>query len=130
MQKKFLFLGALCAMTGVGMGAFGAHGLKHILSPEVMAVYQTGVTYQMWHSLGLILIVLIQQQTVMSKQLNLAAWLMFVGILIFSGSLYLLAILDQKWLGAITPIGGVCFIAAWLLIAVFAAKNPTSSSGN
>ncbi|MCX7108437.1 MAG: DUF423 domain-containing protein [Methylococcales bacterium] len=123
MQSGFLFLGALSALIGVGMGAFGAHGLKAILSPEMLAVYQTGVTYQIWHALGLIAIALIRQQVPESKLLIWAGWLMFVGILIFSGSLYLLAILDLKWLGIFTPIGGVSFMMAWVLIAIFASKK-------
>lgn len=125
MQSLFLLLGALSALTGVGLGAFGAHGLKAILSPELLAVYQTGVTYQMWHALGLIVIALLHQQAAGSSLLRWAGWLMFLGILLFSGSLYLLALLNQKWLGMITPIGGVSFLTAWSLIAVFAAKKTT-----
>lgn len=127
MRSVFLFLGAFCALTGVGMGAFGAHGLKAILSPERLAVYQTGVTYQMWHALGLIAVALLRQQVAESRLLRWAGGLMFAGIVLFSGSLYLLVLLDQKWLGMITPIGGVSFLIAWLLIALFAArKNPNS----
>jgi uncharacterized membrane protein YgdD (TMEM256/DUF423 family) len=123
MKSGFLFLGALSALIGVGMGAFGAHGLKAILSPEMMAVYQTGVTYQMWHALSLIGVALIRQQVPESKLLAWAGWLMFTGILLFSGSLYLLVLLDLKWLGMITPVGGVGFISAWLLIAIFATQK-------
>jgi uncharacterized membrane protein YgdD (TMEM256/DUF423 family) len=127
MKSVFLFLGAISALVGVAMGAFGAHGLKSILSPELLAVYQTGVTYQMWHALGLIGIALIRQQVPESRLLSWAGWLMFIGILLFSGSLYSLALLDLKWLGMITPLGGVGFITAWLLIAIFAAKKPHHS---
>jgi uncharacterized membrane protein YgdD (TMEM256/DUF423 family) len=123
MQSVFLFFGALSALIGVGMGAFGAHGLKNILSPELLAVYQTGVTYQMWHALGLIGIALMRQQFSESKLLIWSGWLMLFGILLFSGSLYLLAILNLKWLGMLTPIGGVSFIVAWVLIAIFASKK-------
>ncbi len=123
MQSVFLFLGALSALIGVGMGAFGAHGLKNILSPELLAVYQTGVNYQMWHALGLIGIALMRQQFSESKLLIWSGWLMLFGILLFSGSLYLLAILNLKWLGMLTPIGGVSFIVAWVLIAIFASKK-------
>ena len=123
MQSGFLFLGAFSALIGVGMGAFGAHGLKAVLSPEMLTVYQTGVTYQMWHALGLIGIALMRQQAPESKLLIWAGSLMFIGILIFSGSLYLLAILDLKWLGMFTPIGGVSFMMAWVLIAIFASKK-------
>ena len=127
MKSVFLFLGAISALVGVAMGAFGAHGLKAILSPELLAVYQTGVTYQMWHALGLIGIALLRQQVPESRLLSWAGWLMFIGILLFSGSLYSLALLDLKWLGMITPLGGVGFITAWLLIAIFAAKKPHHS---
>jgi uncharacterized membrane protein YgdD (TMEM256/DUF423 family) len=123
MKSGFLFLGAISALTGVGMGAFGAHGLKAILSPEMLTVYQTGVTYQMWHALGLIGIALMRQQFAEDNLLNWAGSLMFIGILLFSGSLYLLALLDLKWLGMITPLGGVSFITAWVLVAIFAAKK-------
>ena len=123
MKSVFLFLGALSALIGVGMGAFGAHGLKATLSPEILAVYQTGVSYQMWHALGLIGIALMRLQVPESKLLSWAGSLMFIGILLFSGSLYLLAILNLTWLGMITPIGGVSFLIAWLLIAIFALKK-------
>jgi uncharacterized membrane protein YgdD (TMEM256/DUF423 family) len=123
MKSGFLFLGAISALIGVGMGAFGAHGLKATLSPEMLTVYQTGVTYQMWHALGLIGIALMRQHVPDSKLLSWAGWLMFIGIFLFSGSLYLLVLLDQKWLGSITPLGGISFISAWLLIAIFAAKK-------
>lgn len=127
MKPNFLLLASLSALTGVGMGAFGAHGLKTVISPEMLAVYQTGVTYQMWHALGLIGVALIHRQASNSKLLHWAGWLMFAGILLFSGSLYALALLNHTWLGMITPIGGVCFLTAWLLIAVFALPNTRSS---
>jgi uncharacterized membrane protein YgdD (TMEM256/DUF423 family) len=124
MNPVFLLLGALNALIGVGMGAFGAHGLKAVISPELLVVYQTGVTYQMYHALGLTGIALIRDDT---KLLHWAGWLMFAGIVLFSGSLYTLAILNLNWLGMITPFGGVCFLTAWLLIALFAAKIIRSS---
>lgn len=130
MKSTFLMLGALSALLGVGMGAFGAHGLRTIISPEMLSVYQTGVTYQMWHALGLIAIALIGRQAPDSKLLHWAGWLMFAGILLFSGSLYALAILNHTRLGMITPFGGVCFLIAWLLIALFAAPNIRSSDLN
>ncbi len=130
MKSIFLSLGALSALIGVGMGAFGAHGLKTIISPEMLTVYQTGVTYQMYHALGLIGVALIHRQAPGSKLLHWAGWLMFAGILLFSGSLYALALLNHTWLGIITPFGGVCFLAAWLLIALFAAPSIRSSDHN
>ncbi len=127
MKSIFLLLASLSAMTGVGLGAFGAHGLKNVLSPELLTVYQTGVTYQMWHALGLMGISLIHQQSPESKLIYWAGWLMFMGIILFSGSLYLLVILNLKWIGIITPIGGVSFIMAWVLIAIFATKKQHNS---
>ncbi len=130
MKSIFLSLGALSAFIGVGMGAFGAHGLKTVISPEMLTVYQTGATYQMYHALGLIGVALIRRQAPDSKLLHWAGWLMFAGILLFSGSLYALALLNHTWLGMITPFGGVCFLTAWLLIALFAAPNIRSSDHN
>ena len=124
-MQTTLLLGALSALTGVAFGAFGAHGLKAIISPEMLAVYQTGVTYQMWHALGLILLALLQQTDANAKLLNWASRLMFIGILLFSGSLYALAILNIKALGMITPVGGVCFLIAWLLLAMYALNKKT-----
>lgn len=126
MKSIFLFLGALSALIGVGMGAFGAHGLKAILAPEMMVVYQTGVTYQMWHSLALIGIAIIRHQNTSSKLLTWAGWLMFSGIILFSGSLYLLALTQSSALGRITPIGGVSFLTAWLLISIYSTQKQQS----
>jgi uncharacterized membrane protein YgdD (TMEM256/DUF423 family) len=120
MYSIFLFLSAVCGLTGVATGAFGAHGLKAILTPEMLAVYRTGVDYQMWHALGLGIIAIFRQQNPESALLKWAGWLMFIGIVLFSGSLYLLAILNIKWLGMITPLGGVSFILAWVLVTLFA----------
>ncbi|EIC29000.1 MULTISPECIES: DUF423 domain-containing protein [Methylomicrobium] len=127
MQSSFLFFGALGALVGVGMGAFGAHGLKNMISPEMLTVYQTGVSYQMWHALGLIGIALIRRNEPESKLLNWAGWLMLTGIVLFSGSLYLLAIMGLKELGMVTPFGGVSFLLAWLLLAVYATKKAPAS---
>ncbi|MGZ8162741.1 MAG: DUF423 domain-containing protein [Methylobacter sp.] len=129
MHSVFLFLGALNAFIGVGMGAFGAHSLKVLLSPEMLTVYQTGVTYHMWHALGLVSIGYIRQQSTDSSLLRWAGWLMFAGIILFSGSLYLLSILNIRWLGAITPFGGLAFLTAWLLLTLFAARNNLTLPG-
>lgn len=126
MQSVFMFLGTLSAMVAVGFGAFGAHGLKNILSTEQLAIYHTGIDYQFWHALGLILIALIQQQSP-SRLLDWAGRLMFIGIVLFSGSLYCLALLGNKWIGAITPAGGVCFLIAWGLLAVYAGRKKHNS---
>ncbi len=130
MKSVFLFLGAISALLAVAFGAFGAHGLKNILSPELMVTYQTAVNYQMWHALGLIGISIIHQQNPESKLLAWSGRLMFLGILVFSGSLYLLALLNIKELGMITPIGGVSFMIAWALLAIFSTKKPQKSRYN
>lgn len=123
MSANFLLFGAIAAFIGVGMGAFGAHGLKSVLSPEMLNVYKTAVDYQMWHALGLLLIALLQSQTHDAKLLCYSGWLMLAGIILFSGSLYLLSILNIKQLGIITPFGGMAFLSAWLLLAIHAGSN-------
>ena len=127
MRPNFLLLAAICAFTGVALGAFGAHGLKAIVTPEYLAVYKTGVTYQLWHALGLALIAILHTGSPGSRLLFWAGCLMFSGILIFSGSLYLLVLLNLKWLGIITPFGGLAFLSAWLLLCIFAyqQRQPT-----
>ena len=104
MPSVFLFLGTTFAFLGVIFGAFGAHALKTMITPELLAVYQTGVTYQMWHAFGLIAIALIQQHAPQSMLLRWAGSLMFLGIILFSGSLYLLAVFDLPALGRLTPV--------------------------
>jgi uncharacterized membrane protein YgdD (TMEM256/DUF423 family) len=125
MPSVFLFLGTTFALLGVVFGAFGAHLLKTMITPELLAVYQTGVTYQMWHAFGLIVIALMQQYDSESLLLKWAGSLMFLGIVLFSGSLYLLAVLDVPELGKITPIGGVSFLISWSLLVIFSGKKQT-----
>lgn len=125
MPSVFLFLGTTFAFLGVVFGAFGAHALKTMMTPELLVVYQTGVTYQMWHAFGLIAIALMQQYDSQSLLLKWAGALMFLGIVLFSGSLYLLAILDLPALGKITPIGGVSFLISWSLLVIFSGKKQT-----
>ncbi len=119
MHSLFLLLASLSAFVGVAMGAFGAHSLKTVLSPEMLAVYKTAVTYQMWHALGLGIVALLQKSASDVKLLNWAGWLMFAGIILFSGSLYLLTLTHMKWLSLITPFGGMAFLLAWGVLAVF-----------
>ncbi len=110
---KIWYIGAgLFGFLSVAFGAFGAHALSKTLSPEMMTTFETGVKYQMYHSLALLALALIQQQT----QIDLLAysgWAFILGILIFSGSLYILSITGMKWLGVITPIGGIWFLFGW-----------------
>ena len=120
MMKLFIILGALCTMMSVGTGAFGAHGLEGKLSDKYMAVWEKAVNYQMYHGLGLIIIGVISGTT--SINVNWAGWLLFLGVVFFSGSLYILALTQIRILGAITPIGGVLFIAGWLMLIISTFK--------
>jgi len=122
MHPLFLLFSTLSGFLAVAFGAFGAHGLKAILTPEMLAIYKTAVTYQMWHALALGLIALLINKQA-SRLLHYAGWLMFAGILLFSGSLYALSLSGLKWLGMITPLGGVCFLAAWLLLIIFSFQT-------
>ena len=120
MSKLFIIIGAINAMLVVILGAFGAHGLKAKLSFEMMAVYQTGVQYHFYHAIGLILIGVIAFHLPASAFLKWSGWIMLVGIILFSGSLYILALNKTLWLGVITPIGGIAFIVSWLLLVIAA----------
>lgn len=118
MLKIFATLGALSALLAVILGAFGTHGLKLHLNQDMLAVYHTGIDYHMWHALGLILVGALGAHLPGNALLTWAGGLMFAGILLFSGSLYLLSITGIRWLGAITPFGGTAFIMAWALVAI------------
>jgi len=116
--KLFVLLGALAAAIGVALGAFGAHALKSRLSADMLAVWQTAVQYHLWHALGLVAIGLLAQHLPASVPVRIAGWLMLAGIVLFSGSLYVLAVSGLRSLGALTPFGGACFIFAWLALAL------------
>ncbi len=118
MSKFLICSGALGAGLSVILGAFAAHALKSRMPPETLAVFQTGVQYQFYHSLGLILVGIVVQLTRSSALLTSAGWLMLTGILLFSGSLYLLSFTGMRSLAWITPVGVTAFIVAWLLLAV------------
>jgi uncharacterized membrane protein YgdD (TMEM256/DUF423 family) len=124
-SNGLLFAGSIAAMLGVAIGAFGAHGLRNIVSPEHLATFETAVRYQMYHSFGLIVAGLACRvgSSDSSRKFKVVGWLFGVGILLFSGSLYLLVLLNLPWLGAITPLGGVAFIAAWALFAMTFRKR-------
>ena len=100
------------------LGAFGAHGLKLWMSPDLFTVYQTAVQYQFYHALGLLGVGLLSHQFPTQTLIKWAGWFMFAGIVIFSGSLYTLSLTSTRWLGAITPIGGAAFIVSWILLIV------------
>ncbi|BCG58430.1 DUF423 domain-containing protein [Paenibacillus sp. URB8-2] len=118
MQRTFMTWGALLAMLAVAVGAFGAHILRASLDERALAVYETGVQYHMMHALGLLIVGLAAGQWGESGRLRWSGGLLLAGIVLFSGSLYALSISGIKVLGAITPLGGVCFIAGWLLFAL------------
>lgn len=119
----FMILGAANAALAVVLGAFGAHSLKTHLAVDMLAVYQTGVLYHMFHALGLLAAGLTLTQLSDSALLKWCGWLMLAGIVIFSGSLYILSTSGWKWLGAVTPLGGLSFIVAWVLFAVAVVKS-------
>lgn len=114
-DRQLTILAALNMIAAVGAGAFGAHGLKRMLAPDLLAIWQTGVLYHLVHALGLFVVALLGARFG-SALLATAGGLMFAGIVLFSGSLYLLALTGTRWLGAVTPLGGVAFLAAWALV--------------
>jgi uncharacterized membrane protein YgdD (TMEM256/DUF423 family) len=121
--RTFLILGAANAALAVLLGAFGAHSLKTHLATEMMAVYQTGLQYHLFHALGLLAVGFALKQIGDSAWLRWSGWLMLAGIFIFSGSLYLLSITGLRWSSAVTPLGGIAFITAWVLFAVAVVKS-------
>lgn len=116
-MRTFFVLGTIFAFLGVALGAFGAHALKERLSPEMLAIFEVGVRYQMFHALGLLAVAWAAVQWPGSGA-NIAGWLFVAGIVIFSGSLYVLSVSGVRWLGAITPLGGLAFLAGWLCLAL------------
>ena len=122
MRKGLLILASLSGLLAVGLGAFGAHGLKKVASPELVDIFNLGVQYQFYHTFALIAVAL-AGCWIKSKALNWAAYFFIAGIFFFSGSLYAYALLGAKWTGPITPIGGFCFMIGWLLIAIAAVRN-------
>lgn len=121
-NRNTLVAGAIFMALAVLFGAFGAHALKNNLSPEMLAVYKTGVEYQFYHALGLLLVGVIGFQ-IKSKFINWAGILLVAGIILFSGSLYALSLTGIKALGAITPIGGLSFVAGWVCLTAGIIKR-------
>lgn len=116
MDRTFLALAAISAFIGVAAGAFGAHGLKSRLTADMLTIFETGVRYHMYHALALIAVAWAYSRWP-SSLVSTSGWLFVVGTIVFSGSLYILSISGMRWLGAITPIGGVAFLAGWLCLA-------------
>jgi len=123
MSKLIIILAGINGFLAVSIGAFAAHTLRDRLSPELLNTFQTGVQYHMYHALGLFGIGLLMLNFPSSTLLRISAYLMMAGIVLFSGSLYLLSITGTRWLGAITPLGGLCFLTAWMLIVWFATRQ-------
>jgi uncharacterized membrane protein YgdD (TMEM256/DUF423 family) len=122
MDRTFLALGAISAAISVAAGAFGAHALKARLAPELLAVFETGARYQMYHALGLGLAAWVASRAP-GAAAAWAGWLFVLGTVLFSGTLYALALTGVRALGAVTPLGGVAFIAGWVVLAVAALRG-------
>ncbi|WP_028401815.1 DUF423 domain-containing protein [Ectobacillus panaciterrae] len=122
-MKIFFLLGCIMAFLAVALGAFGAHGLEGKISERMLQNWKTGVTYQMFHVAGLFVAAFLMDKLQNTSLVSTAGWLMLAGIVIFSGSLYVMALTGVKILGAITPIGGVAFLTAWVLLAIAAVKG-------
>lgn len=123
MLRKFMMIGSINALLSVALGAFGAHILKSKIDSDMLAVYETGIQYHMMHALGLIAIALMAERFEQRKLVSAAGWLLLIGIILFSGSLYVLSMSGIKVLGAITPFGGVAFLAGWLCVFLAAMKQ-------
>jgi uncharacterized membrane protein YgdD (TMEM256/DUF423 family) len=116
MDRFFFITGSLLAFVAVALGAFAAHGLKTKLSPDMFNVFEVGVRYHMYHALALLAVAWATSHWPDSRA-HTAGWAFLFGIVVFSGSLYLLSITGMRWIGAITPIGGVAFLIGWILLA-------------
>jgi uncharacterized membrane protein YgdD (TMEM256/DUF423 family) len=120
--RRCIATGAILMLAGVILGAFGAHLLESRLAARQLASYHTGVTYQLLHALGLVLVGLVGQAAGVATRLRWSARLMLAGILFFSGSIYLMTAGAPRWLGAVAPVGGLSFMAAWVLLAWHALR--------
>ena len=126
MTLSWLFVGALNGFLSVAAGAFGAHALKARLGADLLAVFETGARYHMYHALALVAVGLLSALRPVSTALGLldaAGWAFLVGVLLFSGSLYALALTGVRGLGAITPLGGLAFLTGWALLALAALRS-------
>jgi uncharacterized membrane protein YgdD (TMEM256/DUF423 family) len=123
MDRLFFAIGALSGGMAVALGAFGAHGLKTRLPADLLVTFETGVRYQMYHALALLAVAWAVTRWSGSSLPAAAGWLFVAGTVLFSFSLYLLAVTGQRWLGAITPLGGVAFVAGWVCLALAAWRR-------
>jgi uncharacterized membrane protein YgdD (TMEM256/DUF423 family) len=115
--RTFATVGAVFMAIAVALGAFGAHALRDRVAAELLVVWQTAVQYHVYHALGLFVVAAVAFLLPENSGVRLSGWLMTAGILLFSGSLYVLVLTGVRWLGAVTPLGGTALIAAWLLLA-------------
>lgn len=121
-MKTFIIIGAINAFLAVALGAFGAHGLEGRVEQKYLEIWKTGVTYQMFHATGLLIVGVLLGRLPANALLSWSGWMMLIGIILFSGSLYVMTLTKISILGAITPLGGLAFLAAWILIIVAAVK--------
>ncbi|WP_189572831.1 DUF423 domain-containing protein [Marinobacter zhanjiangensis] len=122
-HRPWLAAGALIAMLAVMAGAFGAHGLRGMVSERALEVFQTAVTYQIYHAIALVLVALLSATGLSRRLLGVAGGFFLAGIILFSGSLYLLVLTDIRWVGPITPLGGVCFMVGWAVLVAAALRR-------
>ncbi len=122
MERLFIIMGALSGAIGVAAGAFGAHALRARVEPRMLEVFETGARYQMYHALAMLAAAWMVSRFP-GALMNASGWLFMAGTVLFSGSLYAMALTGVRALGAITPLGGVCFIAGWACIALAATKR-------
>lgn len=127
MQSRYVVIGAIVAGLAVAFGAFGAHSLKETLTEHYLEIFETGVRYQMYHGLGILLVALLSDRLPSARLALWSARLLLIGVIVFSGSLYILALSGTDWLGAITPIGGVAFLAGWACLALAARRGGQAS---
>ena len=113
-NRKWILVSAVLGGLSVAMGAFGSHGLSGVLSPEDFDIYRIAVRYQMWHTLAILAVVMVSE--IYSIRLDRILWAFLLGIVLFSGSLYILVLTQQRWLGAVTPLGGMSFVGGWILL--------------
>jgi uncharacterized membrane protein YgdD (TMEM256/DUF423 family) len=116
MDRAFLLLGAIAAALAVAIGAFGAHALRGRVGEEMLGTFEIGARYHMYHALALLAVAWVTSRWP-GPAVSVAGWLFVAGIVVFSGSLYLLVLTGQRWLGAVTPLGGLCFLGGWVLLA-------------
>ncbi|MBP2242549.1 uncharacterized membrane protein YgdD (TMEM256/DUF423 family) [Cytobacillus eiseniae] len=121
-MKLFIIIGAVNAFLAVALGAFGAHGLEKMVEPKYLETWKTGVTYQMFHATGILVIGVLLGKLPATALLSWSGWAMLIGIILFSGSLYILTLTGVSVLGAITPLGGVSFLIGWVLLIIAAVK--------